>query len=302
MEKAGTETLITPHQHESLIGMDLIQEIVETSICSAYLHRVVPISLILIGPSGAGKSKLIMQYQSSLGCHITTDVTSIGLQELLAKDHQQKIKFIIIPDFNLVLSHRHSTLQLTIANLLSITSDGTIRIDDGRQNKETKHDPVGIISAITRGMYATVGRKWVNLGFSRRFLPINYDYSLITRDKVQQSIASGITTMMQLAERKISPPQTTEVAISHSLSERLLAYSHELAGNIGWVAVPNRKDSTKPKAVNTGKQIEFSPHIILRTIARAHALKSGANEVTEEDVIFCIKLIQFTRFDQPVML
>jgi hypothetical protein len=300
MTKEATET--TAAQHESLIGMEFIQEVVETAIYSAYLYRAVPISLILIGPSGAGKSKMIMQYQSSIGCHVTTDITSMGLQELLAKDHEQKTKFIIIPDFNLVLSHKHATLQLTIANLLLITSDGTVRIDDGRQNKETKHNPVGIITAITRGMYATVGRKWVNLGFSRRFLPINYDYGIFTRDKIQQSIATGLTTMMQLAEKTIKVPEITTVTLSHSHSEKLLTYSHELASNIGWVAVPNRHDSTKPKAINTGKQIEFSPHIILRTIACAHALRSGSRQVSDDDIMFCMKMIQFTRFDQPVML
>jgi hypothetical protein len=291
------------HQQETLIGMDGIQEIIEAALYSVYLINAVPISLILIGPSGAGKSKVILQYQSSTGCHITTDVTSSGLQDILAKDIAGKIRYIIIPDFNLVLSHRHSTLQLTIANLLSMTSEGTIRIDDGRQNKETKHSPVGIISAVTRDIYATVGRKWVALGFARRFIPINYDYSLATRDKIQKSIAAGLTTMLQLAERKIHrPPEACNVEISEAYSQDLATYSHELANNIGWVAVPNKREPSKPKAWHTGKQMEFSPHVILRTVARAHALKSGRMIVGEEDINFTLKLISFTRFDRPVEL
>lgn len=288
---------------EALIGLQPLEEILETAIFSAYLLHAIPISLMLVGPSGVAKSKVILQYRSGFGCHITTDVTSSGMQDLLARDNKEEIRFVIIPDFNIVLSHRHATLQLTIANLLSMTSEGAIRIDDGRAVKEVKHSPVGILSAMTPAMYSGIGRKWVALGFARRFLPINYDYSLGTKEKIQHSIAAGLTTMLQLAEKRlVTPPPIVNVKIDDGQSNRLMHFSHDLATNIGWTAVPNRKNINQPKAINTGKQIEFSPHIILRTMARAHALRDGRLEVTDEDIEFCMKLIGFTRFDQPVQL
>lgn len=306
------------HAGETMIGTEPLCEILETVLFSAHLTNAIPVSIMLIGPSGAGKSKLVMQYQHSAGCHVTTDVTSMGLQELLAKDVAGDIRFIIIPDFNLVLSHRHSTLQLTIGNLLSMTSEGTIRIDDGRANKETKHAPIGIVSAMTRDMYAGIGRKWTALGFNRRFLPINYDYGIRTREQVQMSISQGLTTMLHLAERKILvPAHRTNVGIADNLALRISRYSDDLAINIGWVATRAGKkksssgpvDRTKadqgefqPKAIFTGKQIEFSPHIVLRTLARAHALRANRHDVTEDDLEFLMKVIAFTRFDQPVPL
>lgn len=315
------------HAGETMIGTEPLCEILETVLFSAHLTNAIPVSIMLIGPSGAGKSKLVMQYQHSAGCHVTTDVTSMGLQELLAKDTAGDIRFIIIPDFNLVLSHRHSTLQLTIGNLLSMTSEGTIRIDDGRANKETKHAPIGIVSAMTRDMYAGIGRKWTALGFNRRFLPINYDYGIRTRELVQMSIANGVTTMLQLIEKKmIIPLHRTDIHIPDNLASRISRYSDDLANNIGWVATrsgrsrshmskpqqerveANRQtrqthdDEFKPKAIFTGKQMEFSPHIVLRTLARAHALRIGRHDVTEDDLEFLMKVIAFTRFDQPVPL
>jgi hypothetical protein len=309
---------------ETMIGTESLSEILETILHSAHLTQAIPLSCMLIGPSGAGKSKLVMQYQSAVGCHLTTDVTSMGLQEILAKDTEEKVRFIILPDFNLVLSHRTSTLQLTIGNLLSMTSEGTIRIDDGRAVKETKHGPIGIISAMTREMYATIGKKWIALGFSRRFLPINYDYGLQTREKVQASIATGRTTMLHLPERKLSiTKQKVAVAISEEDSNRIILYSNELAHNIGWIplragAHPRKNkngqqitvrpefrqgsDIAKPKAIFTGKQMEFSPHIVLRTLARAHALRDQRDKVNEDDMSFVMQVIAFTRYDQPVML
>jgi len=312
---------------ETMIGTEPLCEILETTLFSAHLTNAIPISLMLIGPSGAGKSKLVMQYQHAAGCHVTTDVTSMGLQELLAKDSSGKVHFIIIPDFNLVLSHRHSTLQLTIGNLLSMTSEGTIRIDDGRAIKETKHNSIGIISAMTRDMYAGIGKKWIALGFNRRFLPINYDYSLKTREQVQRSIAMGKTTMLHLSEKRlVIPASLIDVQISDGNSNRISTYSNELATNIGWVGINSRnrggrkqkvngepvqkgkqiakqdQHEFRPRAIFTGKQIEFSPHIVLRTLARAHALRSNREMVNEDDLEFLMKVIQFTRFDQPVQL
>ncbi len=307
---------------ETMIGMEPICEILETVFYSAHLQHSIPLSVMLIGPSGAGKSKAVMQYQHSVGCHVTTDVTSMGLQELLAKDTKGEINFIIIPDFNLVLSHRHSTLQLTIGNLLSMTSEGTVRIDDGRAVKETKHGPIGIVSAMTREMYAGIGKKWVALGFNRRFLPINYDYGIKTREQVQYSISNGFTTMLQLAEKKIIiPPHRLDVEISAKDAARLMAFSNDLAVNIGWVPINahakkrvSKRDGRgvkrqaqtpeefAPRALFTGKQIEFSPHIVLRTLVRAHALREERKLVNEYDMDFIMRLIGFTRFDQPVML
>lgn len=289
---------------EEMIGTEQLSEIIETIIYSAYLVGAIPISGMLVGPSGAGKSKVLMQYQSSIGCHVTTDITSMGLQDILAKDVDQKTNFIVIPDFNIVLSHRASTLQLTIGNLLSATSEGTIRIDDGRAVKETKHGPVGILSAMTREMYAMMGKKWIALGFNRRFLPLNYDYGLQTREKIQLSISNGLTTMLHLAEKKIHQPHKTDVKITDECSTRLMMCSNDLANNIGWIPTraKTKDNQFKPKAIFTGKQLEFSPHIVLRTLARAHALRDGRHSVDDDDIIFCMKVIAFTRFDQPVML
>ncbi len=261
---------------EALIGVENLSEIAETALFSAYLTKNVPTSLIFIGPSGAGKSKLVMQYQNVNGSHLTSDITSIGLQELLAGDPQDRIRFLIVPDFNVVLSHRASTLQLTIANLLSVTSEGTVRIDDGRLKKETKHTPCGIMTAMTRDLYSMFARKWAVLGFNRRFIPIYYDYSLQTRQKINTAIMGGYVTLLQLARAAIPmPKKLQEVNISNAMGQRIQLLSDELANNIGYI--PSRREKgvkgSHGGARFIGKQLEFTPHLALRSMGRAHALR-----------------------------
>ena len=286
---------------EMLIGFDAIMEIVETALYSAYIAGTIPLSVILIGPSGGGKSKVIMQYSGSTGCHLTNDITSSGLQQLLERDYEGKIRTLVIPDFNVVLSHRSSTLQLTIANLLSVTSEGTVRIDDGREKKETKHVPIGIITAMTRELYTHVAKKWAILGFNRRFLPIYFEYSMETRKRVQQSITAGSATLLQLAPRMMHANgvmRDVEVGTNYALEIQSL--SDELSNNIGYIPMRMRQPSKdKEKSFFIGKQLEFTPHLALRSMARAHALKSGRDNVTAEDITFITHLLDFTRFDRP---
>jgi hypothetical protein len=298
---------------EALIGFELITEIIETALYSAYLKGTIPLSAIVIGPSGGGKSKSIMQYGGTNGCHLTNDITSSGLQEILERDHEGKIRTLIIPDFNVVLSHRASTLQLTIANLLSVTSEGTVRIDDGREKKETKHLPVGIITAMTRELYMHVARKWAILGFNRRFIPIFFEYSVRTRQQIQDSIASDTVSLLQLLPREIHRPAYADVSIPKDFSQRIQGLSDDLSNNIGWIPNLQRRshkakeptkdyDETKPradKAVFVGKALEFTPHLALRSMARAHALKEGRQHVEQPDINFLMALIEFTRYDQP---
>lgn len=294
----------TKASREKLIGLDPLLEIAETAIYSSYLAGTIPISVILIGPSGAGKSKAIMQYKGTNGCHLTNDITSMGLQDILEGDKENKIRFLVVPDFNVVLSHRASTLQLTVANLLSVTSEGTVRIDDGREKKELKHAPIGILTAMTRDLYARIANKWAILGFSRRFMPVYYDYTLETRQKIQDSIVNGGTTLLQLIPRVMHTPKTiTADATIGSYADRIRSISDELATNIGYVpSYSKRNVASTGKSAFIGKQLEFTPHLALRTMARAHALRDSRKDVTEVDIKFLLDMIAFTRFDRPGML
>lgn len=288
-----------------MIGLDPLLEIIETALYTAYLQGTIPSSVILIGPSGGGKSKTIMQYKQTVGCHLTNDITSSGLLESLADDKDNKLHFFIVPDFNVVLSHKAATLQLTIANLLSVTSEGTVRIDDGRVKKETKHDPVGILTAMTRELYEHVARKWQVLGFQRRFLPLYFEYGLETRLKIQNSISQGATTLLQLAPRNINPPASIQNVDCNSSASKIQLLSDELATNIGYIPVRGKQAGTggfKAKTAFIGKQLEFSPHLALRSFARAHALRDRRTEVNEKDLDFLVKMLSFTRFDRPGVL
>lgn len=294
---------------ELLIALEPITRILETTIHSSCLLGGIPVSAFVVAPSGSGKSKAIIQYKGTHGCHLTNDITSMGLQELLRIDHKNELRTIIIPDFNLVLSHKVSTLNLTIANLLSVMAEGTVRIDDGRQTKETRHDPVSVVTAMTFDMYKIQSHRWAALGLTRRFLPLYYEYSLATRRKIQDSISNGHTTALQLQAKNLRlPREKKEIYITENFANEIKDLSKELADNLALVPLPSKyksrkkadvEDNGKVKFAPLAKQLEFSPHITLRSLAKANALKHERWEVEREDIDFLVEVMGYTRIDRP---
>jgi hypothetical protein len=290
-----------------MFGLDTLQEIVETVIFTAPIAETIPISIMLIGPPGTGKSKAIMQFDC-VSLHPTNDITSAGLSEILTGDIQGIIRHIVIPDFNIVVSHKASTANLTVANLLSVMSEGTMRVDDGRRVKEMKHAPIGIISAMTRDVFEMNAKKFNQLGIARRFVPLFFNYSLPTREHIQQQIASGEVTLQQLIRRDIKVTARERwpllVSIPPAESQAIKELSKEMASNLSYQPRWEKGEggSWVIKPYRGHNPVEFTPHMILRTMAQGHALRDRRIAVHPEDINFLMQFIMYTNYSAPVQL
>lgn len=304
-------TLICPHatvrpaMKNNLIGTQAIEEIIETAIHTGHVAETIPVSLMLVGPSGAGKSKMLLKFSGEM-LHRSDDITSSGLQDIVKGDEKdQAITHIVLPDFNAPLSHKASTSTLLVANLLTMMSDGTARIDDGRETKVLTHNPIGILTAVTPEMYSKNEFKWKVLGFQRRFLPIFYDYAQTTIMRVQSSIAKGKVTSRPLSLRHIvfKGPKKA-VYLNANESNQLKELSTALAQHLAIHGrVKKDEDRKVTHEIVPGKPLlPYSPHLLLQSIARGNALKHGRVRVTKSDILFCAELLEFCRYGEPKRL
>lgn len=283
--------------------MQTINEIVNTMLLTCCVAHDKPVSCLLVGPSGGGKSMTLMRWKAPW-IHHTNDITSIGMSDIIESDPKNEIRSIILPDFNLPLSHRSSVTTLTVANMLSVMSEGTCRVDDGRVKKELKHVPMSFISACTPDMYFAHYRKWRSLGLLRRFLVVNYRYGLPTRREGNGKIRSGKIGSGLLPERQI-PYSVNESGIDVRLDPReakdIELLSLELARNLGYNI--SRDFHTKQIKWTEGEPaLEFSPHLTLQAIARANALRMKRRIVRKEDIDFLVKILTFTNPSNPGLL
>jgi hypothetical protein len=291
---------------KSMIAMELLQETLKAVIFTGCLAGTVPLSVILVGPPGTGKSKAMLQFCSP-SLHVTNDVTTSGLSDIINDDKAGLVRHIVIPDFNIVVSHKAATTNLTVANLLTLTSEGSVRIDDGRRQKELKHAPIGIITAMTREVYEEHAKRFRKLGIGRRFTPLFFNYGLPTRISIQKEISNGGVTLEQLLPYPVvlPPPPCwpVKINIEEKESDRLRELSREMSENLSYQPRWEREDGNYVIRPFRGTSpLEFTPHMVLRTLAQGRALSDRKIRVHAEDVDFVMEVVRFTNYGVPVQL
>lgn len=279
---------------EGIFLLEPLMELVETAFFTASIRDEIPVSLILVGPSGSAKSKLIRSYQCEQMV-VTDSITSQGLWEIAQRDSKNEKRLILLPDINPTLSRRPSTTNSTIGNLLSITGDGTVRIDDGRGEKVCKHLPMGLVTACTPEIYHQHSRKWYALGLSRRVIPIFYKYTSETVAKLQRLVRDGKIHASFGAARQFELPPLCKPALNATPPlelEMLSTYLSQHLGKLGYFHKGIKKWQMK-------EVVPISPHVTIRTLAMAHALRRKSMKVEQPEIDFITSFISFTDPETP---
>jgi len=278
----------------NLYLLDLLDEVLETVLMTGFIKDEIPVSMMLVAPSGTAKSQMLMRYEASFIIR-TDSISSQGLFDLLHKDTKNEYRFMIIPDFNPTLSRRPTTVDAAIANLLSMTTDGTVRVDDGRQEKEVKHNPVAMLTACTPQIYHKHAKKWFALGIRRRIIPIHFTYSASTESKLQKLVQEAQIHSIKVDAKKLSLLKSSQPTIPNELASDIAVLSQQFALNLGKgrVVVEKRYKYTNDKVV------PISPHVTLRILARAHALMDKRPIVNAQDVDFLRLFLDFTDPEFP---
>jgi hypothetical protein len=273
-----------------------LTEVIETVLYTANLPNTTPVSIILVGQSGSGKSKLLSSYRSDR-IHLTDSVTSSGLFKLMQDDKENKIRFICMPDINPTMMRKASTVGATVGNLLSLTGDGTIRCDDGREVKEMKHAVIGLLTACTPEIYDKHAKQWFALGLRRRIIPIFYKYGFQTIHALQAKVRKGIITSRPAVPKLVELGNFQYVPVINKVTaEGIQQFSSDFANNLGklsYFAKEIKQWTIRP-------MIPISPHVILRSLAMAHAMRRKSKVTSEIDMKFLLRFIRFTDPESPV--
>lgn len=272
--------------------IEAMEEVIETVLYTSCINQEIPVSIIIVGPSGVGKSKMLARYQSE-ALKPTDSISSKGLYDIAVADAKKEVRFLLIPDMNPTLSRKQSTVEATVANLLSFTSDGTVRVDDGRSNKECKHDPVGIITASTDDIYNKQAKKWFALGLRRRIIPIFFKYTRETLDKLQNLVMEEKIHSTNPVIVPINLKKKVRPAIPQDVAFQIKSLSIVFSMHLG------KTQTAKNKEWYVRDVIPISPQVILSTLARAHALRDNRPAVTMKDYEFLCRFLDFCDPEHP---
>lgn len=292
--------------NEKLIGMQAVQEIIQSVLQTAFVENSLPLSILIVAPSGTAKSKNIKQFNGD-GIHFQNDLTTFDLNEIFHKDEKQLIHHIVIPDLNLPLSHRASVSKLMIATLLGSTSE-TIKVYIARKNgrEEIRHQAMGLISAITPGVFWKNVNRFAELGFIRRMPPIFYELGENLVDIIMDKIDNDEVSFMQLKETMIAKEsevrEKIRIDIPKQFNKEIKATSELFAAHLNTMiqrpsiykgrVIPSKEPALAP----------ISPHLYLRSLIRGHARLRNRTKISLDDVTFIKRFVSFTNSGNPKSL
>jgi hypothetical protein len=275
--------------------LDGIVDLIVTTLYTAVVTDAVPVSLLLVADSGTAKSKLLKSVKGPC-LHHTDSFSSQGLFQLMQNDRDGLLRWIITVDLNPTLSRPSRTVNATVANLLTLTMDGTCRIDDGREEKILEHRPIGFLSAVTPEMYQKQVKKFFQLGLTRRIVPVFYEYSVETIEKLKAIVRDGQITGEDFPLQKINLTKEHKPAISTTRGMQIDVLAQQFSTNLG---LTRMKDSDQKLRWYLRKIIPISPTVTLRTLAQAYAIRHGRGQVDEPEIEFLTKFIGFTNPSSP---
>jgi hypothetical protein len=284
-----------------VIGAERLQRALHVIGTSQYVENGMgALSCNLISPSGGGKTELILS-RLPVGAQVENDVTYMTLIHLMKQ--QKPPSYLVVPDLNMVISHKPAVAELTMAMLLALTGEGVTDLNPGLQNEvkikmaRTKKTGlrIGLITGITPQMFASKRGKWRSTGLLRRLIPLNYCYTKLTQNKIQRAISSDIgADALNYNHAKIHAVRRRHVTIEPDAAEYIRELSEQVTYQLAW----RGKDRSIVHAID----YPFDPHKALRQIARSAAALSDRSIVNEDDLIDVKNIAAFMRLDHPVEL
>lgn len=284
-----------------MIGVERITRALEiVAATQSVRDGIGGVSVNLIAPSDSGKSQLMLSSMPH-GSRVLNDVTTMTLNQLMQEPKPPA--YIVIPDLNVVISHKPAVAELTMAMLLALMGEGVTELHPGLSNaikvRMTRLRSAGlrisVMTGMTPEMFYSKRGKWRSTGLLRRLVPINYAYKKITQEKIQQSILAGRDALHYTHERapRIRP---REISIPPIYQNALKELSEEVIEQLQWKA--GRERDGKQHTV-AAVQYPFSAHKVLRQLARAAALVNDHDAVTADDFRETENIAAFMRYDRP---
>lgn len=259
-----------------------------------------PVSANLIAPSDSGKSQLMLR-ALPYGARVLNDITTMTLNEMMREPKPPV--YLVVPDFNVVISHKPAVAELTMALLLALMGEGVNELHPGLKNEiriaMSRAKRTGLRIALLTGMTPEMfgGRrgKWRSTGLLRRLVPLYFSYKPRTVRMIQQSIRNG-GDELNYQHIKAARLKAREINISAETSQDIEKLSEQVVNQLQWNIGDARDGHAKTQKA---LRYPFTPHKVLRQLACAAALLNDHGTVMQTDLDLVEDVAAFMRYDHP---
>jgi hypothetical protein len=263
----------------SLVNTEDLEHIIELVLWSGYIKNADPLSAIISSKVGAGKTEIIKQYSRCQGVRYYSEATAFGIKTTSLEDIELgKIRHILIGDLLTPLSKQKKTRDDFIAFLNTLIEEGVKSVHTFAQHWEGKEFvKCGLITTIAEPDLLRKSRRWYEMGFLSRAIPLTYSYSNATRIKIYKHIAASEEVRNTVSKTIWLPRIPIRVKPDLSLNLKLV----ELA-----------METEKWEKVYGFRRLEQ-----LQTLLMANALRNGRTAVTNEDFEKILELSKYINLE-----
>jgi len=269
-------------KQKTLINTQDLEYIIELVLWSGYIKNADPLSLIISSKVGAGKTEVIKQYRKCRGVLFLSEATAFGIKsEYLGDIEKGKIRHIFIGDLLTPLSKQKKTRDDFVAFFNNLIEEGIGSVHTFAQHWDGKDFvKCGLISTIAEPDLLRKSRRWYEMGFLSRAIPLTYGYSPSTKVKIYKHIATSNDIRNTSLKTIWLPNAPLRVHQDKSLNTKLI----ELA-----------METEKWEKVYGFRRLEQ-----LQTLLMANALKNVRTKVTKEDFDKIMELSKYInlRFEE----
>jgi len=253
-----------------------IERIIELALLTGFIGNGGPVSVMLIADAEHAKTSVLRGFR----CYKTIETADISPKvirdDIVPLLRTYSLNHIIIPDMVKVLSHKTATVNATIAFFNAMMEEGIMRSMFFGQTFELDVPRVcGIITSVTNDFFKTVCKKWHDIGFTSRFLPVSYQYSEETKAEIHKLIRRNVfyKEVKDLAtEDREAYDRRFNIEIPDDIASRISIYAQDAAkASAGYSFY---------MSVQGGKRAKFNVNIVgfrlhkqLRQLVRAEALR-----------------------------
>lgn len=278
-----------------------IEKIVELTLLTGFIKNDIPTSLMLIADAEHAKTSILRGFK----CYKTIETADISPKvittTLVPLLRTYSVNHLIIPDMVKVLSHKTATVNATVAFFNALMEEGILRSMFFGQVFDFEVPRVcGIITSVTKDFFKYVCKKWHQIGFTSRFLPVSYKYSKETRTEIHKLIRQNIfyKEIKELAaEDKVLYDRRFNISIPNDIASSLSVRAQRIADE--------QCEYSFYIPVQGGKQMKINLNILgfrlhrqLRQLVRAEALRRTIDDpvVTWPDLEEIFSLLDYIRF------
>lgn len=262
----------------SMINTETLEIAMKLAIWSIKIKDEIPVSLLILAPPEHGKTAIMLKLSQIDTVKTITDFNTFQFQDFVNDYIADKKRTIIIPDFLKVMRKKYSTQQNAIGIINAITEEGWIGKLPLGQSVDRRIN-ANVITALVPQEIKDKRRKWSQLGFLSRFVPLSFSYSDVTKEMIRGYIKDR--------NYRSEVPIKAEIGVSQNFVY-LPKTMAEMIENIALGTLLRFKDTDL-----TGFRLQRQ----LQVLAMSSALSKGREEVNEEDVNLIKEISHFINFD-----